>query len=252
MSGKFVWYELMTSDLAAAEDFYEHVVGWGARDADMPNLRYTLFTADAVPVAGLMALSTEARAAGVRPAWLGYVSVGDVDADVARVGQAGGKVHHAPTDIPGVGRFAVLADPQGAAFALFKPSGQGEPPAQMMPGHVGWHELHAADRERAFDFYSGLLGWEKSDAMDMGPMGIYQLFNTGGLAIGGIFTKPAQEPMPYWLYYFTVPDIDQAAARVKAKGGTVVNGPREVPGGAFTIQGLDPQGASFALVAPPK
>ncbi|MGH6818694.1 MAG: VOC family protein [Methylovirgula sp.] len=252
MSGKFVWYELMTSDPAAAENFYKHVVGWGAREAEMPNLRYTLFTAGAVPVAGLMALSPEAGAAGVRPGWLGYVSVGDVDADVARVEQAGGKVHHAPADIPGVGRFAVLADPQGAAFALFKPSEQGQSPAQMTPGHIGWHELHAADGGRAFEFYSGLFGWGKGDALNMGPMGIYQLFNAGGPAIGGTFTKPAQEPTPYWLYYFTVSDIDEAAARVKATGGKVINGPQEVPGGAWTIQGLDPQGAMFALVAPPK
>ncbi|MGB7246858.1 MAG: VOC family protein [Methylovirgula sp.] len=252
MSGKFVWYELMTTDPKAAESFYSDVIGWRARDADMPNFSYTLFTADAAPVAGLMALSPEACAAGVRPGWLGYVGVGDVDAEVARVEQTGGKVHHAPTNIPSVGRFAVLADPQGAVFALFKPSAQGQSPAQMTPGHIGWHELHAADGGRAFEFYSGLFGWKKGETMNMGPIGIYQLFTAGDSAIGGIFTKPAQEPTPYWLYYFTVPDIDEATVRVKDKGGKVINGPHEVPGGAFIIQCLDPQGATFALVAPPK
>lgn len=249
----FVWYELMTSDSPSAEDFYKHVVGWGARDAGMPKLRYTLFTAGTAPVAGSMALSPEAAAAGVRPGWLGYVSVADVDADVARVEQAGGKIHHAPADIPNVGRFAVVADPQGAVFALFTTSIPSQSGAQMTPGHIGWHELHAADGGRAFEFYSSLFGWKKGDALNLGPIGVYQLFNAGGPAIGGIFTKPPQEPAsPYWLYYFTVPDIDEAAARIQENGGKVIFGPHEVPGGAWIVRGLDPQGAAFALVAPPK
>jgi uncharacterized protein len=248
----FVWYELMTSDSQSAEDFYKHVVGWGARDAGMPKLRYTLFTAGTAPVAGCMALSPEAVAAGGRPGWLGYVGVADVDADVARVKQAGGKVHHAPADIPGVGRFAVVADPQGAVFALFTTSIQGQSSAQMTPGHIGWHELHAADAAQAFEFYSHLFGWKKGEAINMGPMGTYQIFNAGGPGIGGMFTKPPHEPSPYWLYYFSVQGIEGAMARVKEKDGKVVNGPMEVPGGSFIIHGIDPQGAMFALVGPPK
>jgi predicted enzyme related to lactoylglutathione lyase len=252
MPDNFVWYELMTSDPKAAEDFYKYVVGWSARDAGMPNFPYTLFSAGDELIAGMMALSKEACEAGVRPAWLGYVGVDDVDGFAQRATRAGAKIHHGPEDIPGVGRFAVLADPQGAVFALFKASTPSPSPALMKPGHIGWHELHASDGARAFEFYSGLLGWGKGEAMNMGPIGIYQLFNAGGPAIGGMFTKPPHEPTPHWLYYFSVPAIEDAVARVKEKSGKVTNGPTEVPGGAFIIHGLDPQGAMFALVAPPK
>jgi uncharacterized protein len=245
---KFVWYELMTSDPAVAEDFYSHIVGWGARDAGMPNLHYTLFTAGTAPVAGLMALPS----AGARPGWVGYVGVSDVDADLERIRQAGGAVHHAPQDIPGVGRFTVVADPQGAVFAIFAASMPSRPAPPMTPGHINWHELHAADGAAAFEFYSPLFGWKKSDAIELGPIGVYQLFNTGGPAIGAIFTKPPAEPAPYWLYYFTVPDIEIAVGRIKEKRGKVIHGPQEVPGGLFTVQGVDPQGATFALVARPK
>jgi hypothetical protein len=253
MPGKFVWYELMTTDAEAAAGFYRDVIGWGARDAEIPGLRYTLFTIEARSVAGLMALPPEALAAGARPAWIGYVAVDDVDASTERVKRAGGSVHHGPEDIPDVGRFAVVADPQGATFALFKGNMEdSHVPSQSTPGGVGWHELHAADWQKVFDFYAGLFGWEKGDTMDMGAMGLYQLFGKGGPSIGGMFTKPAAEPAPYWLYYVNVPAIEAAMARVKDKGGRVINGPHEVPGGSWIVQCIDPQGAMFALVAPQK
>lgn len=253
MTGKFVWYELMTTDPDAAEVFYREVIGWGSQDSSMTGFRYTLFTVDSVPVAGLMALTSDACAAGARPGWLGYVAVENVDAFVERAKAAHGTLHHGPADIPGVGRFAVLADPQGAAFALFQPATQeSRLPAQSAPGHVGWHELHAADWQKAFDFYSGLFGWKKNDAIDMGAMGTYQLFALEEPSLGGMFNKPAVEASPYWLFYINVPAIDAAAARVKDKGGKLINGPHQVPGGSWIIQCLDPQGAMFALVAPQK
>jgi predicted enzyme related to lactoylglutathione lyase len=209
--------------------------------------------AGSTPVAGAMTLPQEACDAGGRPGWMGYVGVADADAAVRKLTGAGGKVHRPPADIPGIGRFAVVADPHGAAFALFQPHGGSQEPASpMTPGHVGWHELYAGDGAEAFAFYSGQFGWTKGDAMDMGPMGVYQLFQTGGLPIGGMMTKPPAIPQPYWGFYFTVPEINAAVDRVKAGGGQVLNGPMEVPGGAWIIQGLDPQGAAFALVAPPQ
>lgn len=252
MAGNFVWYELLTSDPAAAENFYRDVVGWGARDAEIPDMHYTLFTNGAAPVAGMMQLPPMAREAGVRPDWIGYISVDDVDAFVRRIQQAGGKLDHGPEDIHDIGRFAVVADPQGASFALFKAKTDGPAPVQNTPGGIGWHELHAADWPSAFAFYSALFGWEKADAVDMGPMGTYQLFGKGGPSIGGIFNKPPNEPVPYWLYYFNVAAIDAAGTRVKDKGGRVTNGPHQVPGGSWIIHCLDPQGAIFALVAPAK
>lgn len=250
--GYFVWYDLMTTDTKAAEAFYRGVVGWRAQDAGLADRSYTVLSAGETGVGGLMALPPEARAAGARPSWTGYIAVDDVDAFAARVKQAGGAVHHAPDDIPGVGRFAVLADPQGAAFMLFKGASdaQPQPPAPGTPGHIGWRELHAGDRESAFTFYANLFGWTKGEAMDMGPMGIYQLFATGGDPVGGVMTKTDAVPAPFWLFYFNIDDIDAAAARVKDKGGQVLNGPHQVPGDAWIVQCRDPQGAMFALVGP--
>lgn len=251
--GKFVWYELMTTDAAAAEAFYIGVIGWSAKDAGMPDKPYTILAAGEVPVGGLMELPESASSAGARPGWIGYVAVDDVDANATLAAKAGGTVRYAPGDIPGVGRFAVIDDPQGAVFALFKGLCE-EPPEQPatpgVPGHSGWRELHAADREAAFGFYSGLFGWTKADQMDMGPMGIYQLFARNGETQGGMMAGPEGGPPPFWLYYFHVESIAAAAERVQANGGQVINGPMEVPGGPWIIQCLDPQGAMFALVGP--
>jgi len=249
---KFVWYELMTSDPQAAEAFYREVIGWSAADAGMPDRRYTILSIGKTAIGGLMALPPEVRDAGGRPGWIGYIAAGDVDRAAAQVAQGGGAVHRAAEDIPGVGRFAVVGDPQGAAFVLFKGNSDAAPeqPAAGTPGTVGWHELVTLDREAAFKFYSALCGWTKSEAIDMGPMGIYQLFAAGGDAIGGMMNKPAEVPAPFWLYYVNVAAVDAAIERVKDGGGRIINGPMQVPGGSWIVQCLDPQGAMFAMVAP--
>jgi predicted enzyme related to lactoylglutathione lyase len=248
----FVWYDLMTTDAKAAEAFYSSVVGWRAQDAGMPDRSYTILHVKETPIGGLMPIPTEAGAAGARPMWNGYVAVDDVDAVAKRVTQAGGAVHRGPEDIPGVGRFAVVADPHGASFMLFKGAtdAQPQPPAPGTPGHIGWHELHAGNGEKAFAFYSGLFGWTKAEAMDMGPMGVYQLFATDSAPVGGMMTKTKEFPAAMWLYYFNVDDIEAAAMRVNDHRGKVLNGPMEVPGGSWIIQCSDPQGAMFALVGP--
>lgn len=252
MHGTFIWYELMANDTEAAETFYRAVVGWGARDAGMPGVPYKLLTAGEIPVCGVMTLPDAARQAGARTGWIGYIAVEDVDAAAARVAAAGGRVHHGPQDIPGVGRFATVGDPQGAVFALFR--GLGEAPPDVppgTPGHAGWRELYAVDGAAAFDFYAALFGWVKADAIDMGAMGTYQLVAKaeGEPAFGGMMTKPDAVPVPFWNYYFTVEAIDAAVERVAAGGGQIVNGPHPVPGGSWIVQGLDPQGALFSLVA---
>jgi uncharacterized protein len=250
--GQFVWYDVMTSDSKAAETFYRSVIGWEAKDSGMPDGAYTLFLAGSKMVSGLMPIPPDARAHGARPCWTGYIAVDDVDASAARVAAAGGSVHRAPADIPGVGRFAVVADPHGARFILFHGTGEpaGPPPAPNTPGHVGWHELHAGERESAFAFYSGLFGWTKVDSVDMGPMGIYQIFATEDAPVGGMMTKSPNIPAPFWLFYFNVDDIEAAAARTRQGGGQVLNGPMEVPGGSYIVQCTDPQGAMFAMVGP--
>ena len=250
--GKFVWYELMTSDTKAAEAFYCRVIGWDAKDSGMTDRSYTLFSARPAMVGGLMPIPEEARAMGTRPCWTGYIAVDDVDAYAARVKAAGGAIYRAPEDIPGVGRFAVAADPHGAVFNLFSvPDGPESPQiAPGTPGHVGWHELHAGDGVSAFAFYSGLFGWTKSEAMDMGPMGVYQIFAIDGAQAGGMMTKMPQTPAPFWLYYFNVDALDAAITRVTNAGGQSIIDPMEVPGPMWVVHCLDPQGAIFAMVAP--
>jgi uncharacterized protein len=250
--GTFCWYDLMTSDSKAAESFYRGVLGWEAKDSGMTGSPYTLLSVGPAMVAGLMPIPVEARGAGARPCWSGYIWVDDVDAYAVRVKAAGGAVHRAPADIPGVGRFAVVADPGGAVFMLFKDAGAPERPqiAPGTPGHIGWHELHAADGASAFAFYAGLFGWSKAEAIDMGPMGVYQTFATGGAPVGGMMTKMPDTPAPFWLYYFNVAAVDAAQARVTQGGGRVVMGPHQVPTGQWILQCIDPQGAMFAMVGP--
>lgn len=248
---KFVWYELMTSDSAAASAFYSQVVGWTAKDAGMPGMDYTLLSMGENQIAGLMALSQDMRAAGVPPCWVGYVGVADVDAQAQRILKAGGRLHMPPTDIPGVGRFASFADPQGASLSIFTGSSDEQPPQPPAgtPGTVGWHELMAVDGAKAWDFYAEQFGWQKKEAVDMGPAGLYQCFGGDGDAFGGMMTKMPEMPVPAWGYYINVEAMDAAIERVKAGGGRVINGPMQVPGGSWIINALDPQGAMFSLVA---
>jgi predicted enzyme related to lactoylglutathione lyase len=252
MASKFVWYELMTSNALAAETFYRDVVGWSARDAGMPDFKYILLSAGETMVAGLVQFPADAAQAQAQPAWFGYIGVDDVDAKADEAVKLGAKLHHAPTDIPNnIGRFAVLSDPQGAFFSLFKPNGTPPtpPPPPMTPGTIGWHELHTSNAQKAFDFYSTLFGWQQTGAMDMGPIGTYHLFGdeSSPMGLGGMFNDP-EAPHPYWLYYFATADIDSAMERVKAAGGKIIREPTQVPGGAWIIHGRDPQGAVFALV----
>jgi hypothetical protein len=245
--GGFVWYELMTTDMAAAETFYASVVGWGAQDASAPDMAYTLFTVGGASISGLMELPEDARKMGATPRWTGYVGVNDVDTTADRIKRLGGAVHVPPTNT-NIGRISVVADPQTATLALVTglKLGQGQPAELDEPGHVGWHELLAADQENAFAFYGELFSWQKAGA-ETGPRNTYQSFSAGGQTIGGIFTKRPIEPDPYWLYYFNIGDIDGAAERVKTGGGKIFDGPIEVLGGSWIARCIDPQGASFAL-----
>lgn len=249
--GRFIWYELMTPDTAGAKRFYGDVVGWNSQDMTMPDGTYSVLDVDGAGVGGLMALTPEAKSQGVPPNWTGYVAVDDVDAAAKKAASLGGSVLRPPQDIPGVGRFAIVADPGGAVLAIMTPV----PPEQARPevaqgtrGHTDWHKLYAGDLEKASSFYGELFGWRKDSDVDMGAMGPYRLFANQQGQIGGMMRKPEQVPSPAWLYYFQVGDIDAAAARVRAAGGQVLNGPMEVPGGDWIIQGQDPQGAMFALV----
>ncbi len=184
---------------------------------------------------------------------MGYIHAADVDAKTDSIKAAGGKVHRAPEDIPNVGRFSVVADPQGAMFMLLAPQGPDQPPAPRgTPGHVGWRELYSDGWEKALDFYSSQFGWTKDQSMDMGEMGTYQLFAIDGEQAGGMMNRPSNIPVPCWGFYFNVSGLDEAAARVTGSGGQIMMGPMEVPGGSWVVNCMDPQGAAFSLVSPTK
>lgn len=245
--GFFVWYELLTTDIAAARKFYGSVVGWSGQDVSTPEFAYMLFTVGHGPVSGLMDLPQQARKMGARPRWVGYVAVDDVDASAERIKQLGGTVYVPPTD-SNIGRISVVADPQAATLAMVKglKFDRRQPAELSEPGQVGWHELLAADWRTAFAFYRDVFGWQPA-ALEIGLIDSYQLFSAGGQTIGGIFTKLPRAPVPFWLYYFNIGDIDVAAERVKSGGGRVVQGPVELPGGSWIVRCVDPQGAMFAL-----
>lgn len=249
-SGRFIWYELMTSDLERAQAFYADVLGWKNAPTGDPNHR--LFTASDVPVAGLIALPEDAQRSGVMPHWTGYIGVDDVDAAATRVAELGGRVLVPPTDVEDISRFALVADPQMATFALVQPL---KPSERLLPdisqiGHIGWHELFAVDWKQAFAFYAALFHWQHGETHN-GAMGTYQQFAVADTPIGGMFNKPPTLPIPFWLYYVNVADIAAAASRVTRAGGEVIYGPTVVPGGARIVHCLDPLGAIFALLDRP-
>jgi len=243
--GRFVWFELMTSDPKAAAAFYSPVTGWGTAAWDGP-MPYTMWTVNGVPIGGLMQLPD----ASAPPFWLAHISTPNVDETVTQAIALGARVLAPAADIPTIGRFAVLADPQGATFAAFTPhsagpGGEGEPAL----GEFSWHELATHDAPAAFRFYERLFAWEKTSAMDMGPMGTYQMYGRNGVVLGGMFTKPPEMPVSSWVYYVLVDNVENAVEKVMKGGGQIVHGPMDVPGGDRVAQCLDPQGALFALHA---
>jgi predicted enzyme related to lactoylglutathione lyase len=239
----------MTTDPEAAVAFYKELIGWGTTQWEEGEMPYEMWTVGESAIGGVMALPPEAKEAGAPPHWMAYVSAPDTDATTAEAVAKGAEVLVPAMDIPTVGRFSVIRDPQGAVLALFTPAGDApghEGPAEV--GEFSWHELAATDQAQAFPFYQGLFGWEAMETLDVGAMGSYQVFGRAGLPLGGMFNKGDAIPgPPFWLFYIRVDDVAAAVARVEALGGQVLNGPMEVPGGDTVAQCCDPQGAAFAL-----
>jgi predicted enzyme related to lactoylglutathione lyase len=249
LRGSFVWHELMTSDTAGARAFYSAVIGWGVTDYEGLENPYAMWTAAGIPVGGLMELPPDARAAGAPPNWMLYVGAEDTAATYQQALALGATSLLPPQEIPTVGTIAVLADPQGAVFALHTPlAGMEGPAAPPEAGSFSWHELASTDQAAAFDFYRTLFAWDTIAQNDMGPMGIYRTFGRGTEEWGGMYTKgPEASVPPHWLLYVRVRDIEATVAAVKANGGQVLNGPVQVPGGHWVAHCADPQGAVFAL-----
>jgi predicted enzyme related to lactoylglutathione lyase len=248
--GRHVWTELMTTDMKAAETFYDKVVGWTSEPFSGSPNPYTQFKRrGGVGVAGLM---ERPDGMNMPPFWAMYLAVPKLEEAVAQIKGLGGSELSEVITVPTIGRLQMLKDPQGAAFYIIQPEPrESAPEGDPEVGEPSWIELMTTDAPAAMNFYQQAFGWQPSEAMDMGPMGKYQMFNRGSRMIGGLMNKPpelAQAP-PFWTIYFRVPDINAAVERIKANGGTITNGPMEVPGGDWIVNGQDPQGASFALHA---
>lgn len=248
--GRPLWYELMTTDMDAAERFYTTVVGWTSTPFQGSPQPYTMFArSGGVPVAGLMAKPEDLDAPSF---WAMYVGVPKLEDAEAHITRLGGKTCSPVITVPTVGRMQMMHDPQGAAFYIYEPETMDFPPeAAAEVGEGSWHELMTTDAPAAMRFYQEVFGWQPSEALDMGPAGQYQMFNRPHGMIGGMMNKSpemAQVP-PNWQIYFRVPDITEAAERIRANGGQIFNGPMEVPGGDMIVNATDPQGAAFALHA---
>jgi uncharacterized protein len=246
--GRFLWQELRSRDPDAAADFYTRVMPWKSQPF-APGAQYTVFVTDSDQnrmVAGARTLGEEERAGGAQPQWLGSIGTTDVDATVAQAVALGARVVQPAADMPNVGRSALLADPQGALFGVYKPaheSSAGEAPR----GGYSWHEFAGSDLEAAFDFYSALFGWRVINRMDMGPTGVYLIFGRDGKQEGGMYQIPAGKDQPAaWLPYVSHRSADEAARATVAAGGKIANGPMDVPGGRIA-QLIDPQGVMFAV-----
>jgi predicted enzyme related to lactoylglutathione lyase len=246
--GKFLWHELSTTDTTSAAAFYLKAVGWTTETWDQ-NPSYVMFAAGGRPMAGLLSLSGEARASKVPPSWLTYVGTPDVEATARQAESLGGKVLKPLVEVPAVGRWIVLEDPQGAVFAIITPSRGPQADGAPGLGDFSWHELASTDPAAALRFYKQLFGWEETQSMDMGPdLGMYHMYSRNGRMLGGIYKKPAKMVGPSnWLPYVLVPDSKTAVAATKKAGGQIVNGPMEVPGGDWIAIGIDPQGGTFAV-----
>ena len=228
--GRFVWCELMTSAPEAAARFYADVLGWRETRSPVEHVAYRLMGTVMRDIAGIMPMPERAAAAGARPAWIGYLGVRDIASECRCLSAAGGAVYRQPFEIPGVGQIAIVADPQGAMFALLQPDAAMLALGATWPsltgiGHVGWHELYANDPEAAMGFYGGLYGWSLAETLDLGRMGPYLRFAAGGELQGGMMRRPESFPAPHWIYYFNVADMSTAVEKITAGGGQIMAGP---------------------------
>ena len=249
-AGDFVWYELLTSDPDKAATFYAKVIGLEAKDSGMEG--YWLFDAPGGgQVGGMMKIDDDMAANGARPAWFGYINVDDVDSAAATIKEKGGAIHIEPRDIPGVGRFAMGADPAGAPFYVMKTKDEDTSQsfsADNAKGHVGWNELACGDLEEELAFYGDVCGWTAGERMEM-EQGPYQMLEQDGRTIGGMMQASGEMP-PFWNYYFWSDGVEAAIERTKDAGGELMFGPHEIPGGDVIMFGFDPLGAMFCLVGP--
>lgn len=271
--GGFIWYELITDDVDKAREFYRAVVGWeiAAEGQAMPTgTTYRMIQrSDGGNAGGVLTMSDDMKAHGGKPVWLGYIHHPDIDAAIERIEAAGGAVHMPAMDMPGVGRMAMVGDPQGAIFYLMTPTPP-EPGARsdvfdpVKAQHIRWNELWTSDQAAAVALYTALFGWTQQGAMQMpalsdaagaaewGPVDDYLFVQHRGLGIGAIARAQPGGEGPRWQYFAGVDDIDRASKAAVEHGGKVLGEPQQIPGGEYTVYAHDPSGATIGLVGPRK
>lgn len=244
------WIDFSTDDMEKAIAFYEGLFGWKAEEAGDPEQTggYRMFTLGGKAVAGGM----ELRDQNQPPAWTSYVTVEDVDASVARAKELGGSVIAEPMDVMEAGRMAILADPEGALFALWQPREHIGAGIVNEFNTLTWNELRTRDPDAAKAFYGGLFGW---DGLEFGAMSGYTVWTVddappeqgrGGMIDMAVTEMPEGIP-PHWDVTFSVEDADSIAEKCRELGGSIAAGPIDLPmGRMYTLQ--DPSGATFTAM----
>jgi hypothetical protein len=247
LPGKFVWFEHVSSDAKKAQSFYGEVLGWKVKPFPMGSFTYEMIFAGE---------TTDTMLGGYAPPkgqpahWIAYVSVEDVDAAVKAATANGGKVVEPPQDVPGVGRRARIADPQGAELALLRSATGDKPDGKTAPtGHFFWNELHTSDETKALAFYDKVVGFSHR-SMDMGPGGTYHILSKNGVDRGGVTGHLTTGSAPHWLPYVAVDDVDETIARARKHGAKIPMPAEDIPTvGRFGIL-QDPTGAVLAIMKP--
>lgn len=249
--GTFCWVELGTPDAQGAKKFYSALLGWTFDDIPMgPNQVYTMCLVDKKRVGAMYSLSEGIAPPGAPPHWAAYIAVDNVDAIADKAVSGGGTLIKEPFDVPGQGRMAVVQDPTGAMFCLWQSAPNPGVEIKHNPGSLTWNELFTTDAAKAGTFYSETIGWTL-EPVDMGPMGLYTLFNLPGQEEnkGGMMPiGPHTHGTPsHWLSYFAVANVDESTKKAESLGAQITVPPTDIPDiGRFSIV-VDPQGAAFAL-----
>lgn len=243
--GTFSWIDLATTDAAAARLFYTRLFGWETDDTDAGNGSvYTMCRIGPDAVCAFYEMSEEQRATGSLPSWTSYVTVERADAAAARAAELGGSVISEAFDVLDAGRMAVLADPQGAVFAVWQPRAQIGAERVNDVGCLCMNELATNEIGAARTFYEALFGWT-TEQVDTGPGGpaIVSASNRGSL--NATLSEERAAP-PHWRPYFTVDSVAASMERARELGGGALLEPMRIGDGSIGIV-RDAQGAVFGL-----
>ena len=243
--GTHSWVDLATTDPDAAKRFYGDLFGWGYNDLPVGDgAVYSMATLGSDNVAALNEQQAAEREMGVPPHWNNYVTVEDVDASAARVGELGGSVVVEPFDVMTAGRMAVITDPSGAYLSLWAARDNIGATRVNEPGCLTWNDLMSTDPPAAQAFFAELFGW-RYEAMGEGEDAYWICWN-GERTNGGMMPSRMEGVPSFWYPYFAVESADEAKEKIEAGGGRTMVGPQEVPQGRFVVA-ADPQGAMFAV-----